>query len=112
MSITSDLLRGNTDTVILALLERGDSYGYEINKSIAQNSGGQFVLKEATLYCAFKRLEEAGYIASYWGGSGPGARRRYYAITPSGREACYRLLSEWRETKEIMDKLLETEGTP
>ena len=38
-----------------------------------------------------------------------GARRRYYAITPQGREACSRLLAEWEETKEIMDKLLEVE---
>ena len=65
---------------------------------------------EATLYTAFKRLEELGYIASYWGSSGAGARRRYYTITAAGRDACFRLLGEWRETKEIMDKLLETEG--
>ncbi len=112
MSIAGDLIRGHTDAIILARLLQGDSYGYEINKVISTLSSGRFELKEATLYTAFKRLEELGHIASYWGGSGPGARRRYYAITPSGREACYRLLSEWRETKEIMDKLLETEGTP
>ncbi len=110
MSIAGDLIRGHTDAVILARLLQGDSYGYEINKVISTLSSGRFELKEATLYTAFKRLEELGHIASYWGGSGPGARRRYYTITPSGREACYRLLSEWRETKEIMDKLLETEG--
>ena len=47
---------------------------------------------------------------SYWGDSGAGARRRYYTITAAGKEACFRLLGEWRETKEIMDKLLEVEG--
>ena len=73
-------------------------------------SSGRFELKEATLYTAFRRLEESGYITSYWGDSGAGARRRYYAITPEGRDACYRLQHEWLETKEIMDKLLETEG--
>ena len=56
-----------------------------------------------------ERLEELGYIASYWGDSGAGARRRYYTITSAGREACHRLLGEWQETKEIMDKLLEVE---
>ena len=56
-----------------------------------------------------KHLEELGYIASYWGDSGAGARRRYYTITSAGREACHRLLREWQETKEIMDKLLEVE---
>lgn len=109
MSIAGDLIRGHTDAIILARLMQSDSYGYEINKVISTLSDGRFELKEATLYTAFKRLEEAGYIASYWGSSGAGARRRYYTITPAGREASHRLLGEWRETKLIMDQLLETE---
>lgn len=107
MSIAGDLIRGHTDAIILARLMQSDSYGYEINKTISTLSGGRFELKEATLYTAFRRLEELGYIASYWGDSGAGARRRYYTITPSGKEASYRLIREWEETKEIMDKLLE-----
>ena len=111
MSIAGDLIRGHTDAVILARLLLGDSYGYEINKIILTLSDGRFELKEATLYTAFRRLEEQGFITSYWGDSGSGARRRYYAITPSGREACDRLLQEWEQTKQIMDKLLCTEET-
>ncbi|MBQ9167076.1 MAG: helix-turn-helix transcriptional regulator [Oscillospiraceae bacterium] len=107
MSIAGDLIRGHTDAIILARLLQADSYGYEINKIISTLSAGRFELKEATLYTAFKRLEESGCIASYWGDSGAGARRRYYTITPAGREASHRLLLEWKETKEIMDKLLE-----
>lgn len=110
MSIAGDLIRGHTDAIILARLMQGDSYGYEINKTISTLSHGRFELKEATLYTAFRRLEELGCITSYWGGSGAGARRRYYTITPSGREACDRLLAEWGETKLIMDQLLNTEG--
>ncbi len=109
MSIAGDLIRGHTDAIILARLLRSDSYGYEINKTISLLSSGRFELKEATLYTAFKRLEENGYIASYWGNSGAGARRRYYTITPSGREACRKLLQEWEETKEIMNNLLTAE---
>lgn len=109
MSIAGDLIRGHTDAIILARLMRSDSYGYEINKIISTLSSGRFELKEATLYTAFKRLEEAGCIASYWGDSGAGARRRYYTITPAGRETCHQLLGEWEETKEIMDKLLKLE---
>ncbi|MBE6979539.1 MAG: helix-turn-helix transcriptional regulator [Ruminococcaceae bacterium] len=109
MSIAGDLIRGHTDAIILARLLKSDSYGYEINKVISTLSSGRFELKEATLYTAFKRLEELGYIASYWGSSGAGARRRYYTITPAGREACHRLMQEWEETKEIMDKLLTEE---
>lgn len=111
MSIAGDLIRGHTDAIILARLVQSDSYGYEINKVISTLSGGRFELKEATLYTAFRRLEESGYITSYWGDSGVGARRRYYAITPAGREASYNLLLEWRETREIMDKLLERQGS-
>ncbi len=109
MSIAGDLIRGHTDAIILARLLRGDSYGYEINKVVSTITSGRFELKEATLYTAFKRLEELGYIASYWGSSGAGARRRYYTITASGRDAWRRLLAEWQETREIMDKLLELE---
>ena len=106
MSIAGDLIRGHTDAIILARLLRSDSYGYEINKVISTLSCGRFELKEATLYTAFKRLEDAGFIASYWGSSGAGARRRYYTITPEGKDACHRLVQEWEETKEIMDQLL------
>lgn len=110
MSIAGDLIRGHTDAIILARLLRGDSYGYEINKMISTLSSGRFELKEATLYTAFKRLEELGCIVSYWGDSGAGARRRYYTITAIGKETCCKLLSEWKETKDIMEKLLDTEG--
>ena len=60
MSIAGDLIRGHTDAIILARLMKGDSYGYEINKVISTLSSGRFELKEATLYTAFKRLEELG----------------------------------------------------
>ena len=110
MSIAGDLIRGHTDAIILARLLQADSYGYEINKIISTLSAGRFELKEATLYTAFKRLEDQSFIASYWGSSGAGARRRYYTITPAGREASHRLMLEWLETKEIMDNLLIQEG--
>lgn len=107
MSIGSDLIRGHTDTIILARLIQKDSYGYEINKTIAQSSGGRYELKEATLYTAFKRLEDGGLISSYWGDQSTGARRKYYAITPLGVQAYHRLRAEWEEAREILDRLLE-----
>lgn len=112
MTMEGDLIRGHTDAIILSRLLRSDSYGYEINKTISTLSSGRFELKEATLYTAFKRLEEAGFIVSYWGDSAAGARRKYYTITPAGREAARQMLQQWRENKEIMDKLLETEEIP
>ena len=109
MSIASDLIRGHTDTIILARLMGGDNYGYEINKSIQQKTGGRYELKEATLYTAFRRLEEAGCIASYWGDEQTGARRRYYRITDTGREAYNNLIADWKSAKILIDKLIESE---
>ena len=67
MAIAADLIRGHTDTIILAQLTHGDSYGYNINRVIQRITGGQYELKEATLYTAFRRLEQSGLIVSYWG---------------------------------------------
>jgi len=86
-----------------------DNYGYEINKSIQLKTGGNYELKEATLYTAFRRLEQAGCITSYWGDEQTGARRRYYRITETGRETYSKLINEWKSAKEMIDKLIETE---
>ena len=110
MSIGADLIRGHTDGIILALLREKDSYGYEINKTIAETSGGRYELKEATLYTAFKRLEDAGLIRSYWGDQGSGARRKYYAITTQGLLTQRQMQKDWEEAREIIDKLLERGG--
>ena len=110
MSIASDLIRGHTDTIILARLLDGDNYGYEINKSIQQRTGGLYELKEATLYTAFRRLEQAGCITSYWGDELTGARRRYYRITDTGRAMYDCLIDEWLTAKNVIDKLIESEG--
>jgi len=106
LSITSDIIRGHTETIILAHLMHGDSYGYEINKTIKEKTNNQYELKEATLYCAFKRLEELGLIASYWGDETTGARRKYYKITEEGKSFYKRSKEDWEVTKKIIDKLL------
>lgn len=107
MSIASDMIRGHTDTIILAQLLRGDSYGYQINRVIEQKTAGEYELKEATLYTAFRRLEQLGCIRSYWGDERIGARRRYYSITPSGVELYRTRVGEWERTKIVIDQLIE-----
>lgn len=106
MPITAELIRGHTETIILAHLLHRDSYGYEINKSIQDRSEGRYELKEATLYGAFRRLEEGGSIQSYWGDELTGARRRYYRVTPEGRRSFQRSRDEWLETRQLIDLLL------
>lgn len=106
MSITSDIIRGHTETIILANLSEKDSYGYEINKAIQQKTNNQYELKEATLYSAFRRLEQSAMITSYWGDETTGARRRYYSITKLGLLALEQNKVDWNEAKELIDKLI------
>ena len=110
MSITADLIRGHTDTIILAKLMERDSYGYEINKAVYNASNQLYELKEATLYTAFKRLEDAGCISSYWSDQSTGARRKYYTITELGKQTYKQKIDEWLEAKRLLDTLLHTEG--
>ena len=104
---SADLLRGHTDTVVLSVLLKGDSYGYEIHKSIIEKLGGEYELKEATLYSSYKRLESDGYISSYWGDETLGSRRKYYSITDSGEELFRQNKADWVKTQTILNKLLE-----
>ena len=107
MSITSDILRGHTEAIILSHLLDHDSYGYQINKDIIKKTDGKYELKEATLYSAFRRLEQAGFINTDWGDENVGARRRYYAVTGKGREAYESYKRDWEEAKQVIDKLLK-----
>lgn len=106
MSIASDLIRGHTETIILAQLMNSDSYGYKINRAIQEKTEELYELKEATLYTAFRRLEESGFINSYWGDETSGARRRYYTITPLGRREYLRQKNEWENAKYLIDILI------
>ena len=104
--LSSDLLRGHTDTIILHLLEGGDKYGYEITKLVFNDSEQLYELKEATMYSSLKRLELDGHITSYWGSETRGGRRKYYHITTSGRELYQNNKHNWDYAKQILDKLL------
>ena len=110
MALSADLLRGYTDTIILRQLSHGDSYGYRISRQVSLISRGGLEMKEATLYTAFRRLETAGLIRSYWGNENTGARRRYYALTPEGREKLDQDCAAWEETKTMMDLLLKEDA--
>src|SRR5690625_3490125 len=104
--LSSDLLRGHADTMILKLLLSGDKYGYEISKLIVKNSGNEYELKEATMYSSLKRLEKEGCIQSYWGDATQGGRRKYYTITPIGKDAYVQNKKNWEQAKIILERLL------
>lgn len=106
MELFGDLLRGHTDSIILSILEKEDSYGYEINSTISKISDGKMLLTEATLYQAFRRIEKAGYITSYWRDGLNQTKRRYYSITDLGKKVLKEKQEEWVEIKKIIDKFL------
>jgi DNA-binding PadR family transcriptional regulator len=106
-TISTDLIRGHTGTIILNVLRQGDSYGYEVYKKIIQLSSHQYELKEATLYTAFRRLEQDGYILSYWGDETQGGRRKYYRITDKGKELYKQSIKDWDFAKRILDQLVK-----
>jgi PadR family transcriptional regulator PadR len=105
--ISSDIIRGHLDAIILRLILEKDRYGYEISKEIEARTSGDFKIKEATLYAVFQRLEKKDLIESYLGSVSFGGQRRYYTITSLGRAYLGEELKEWRKTKEIIDILLE-----
>ena len=104
---SADLLRGHTDTVVLSVLLKGDNYGYEIHRTILDKLGGEYELKEATLYSSYKRLEAGGYVKSFWGDETLGSRRKYYSITELGKELYRQNKTDWVNTQAILEKLLE-----
>jgi len=104
--ISSDLLRGHTDTMILRLLCEADRYGYEIVKLIAELSGGEYELKEATMYSSVRRLEADGDIEWYWGDETQGGRRKYFRITEKGKATYASNKSNWEYAKRVLDNLL------
>jgi PadR family transcriptional regulator PadR len=105
--ISSDLIRGNIDTIILRVLYDGDNYGYEIIKTISKKSEGKYELKEPSLYTSLKRLESQKLIESYWGDESQGGRRKYYRITELGKETYERSLEAWKVAKDLIDRLIE-----
>ncbi|WP_440114198.1 PadR family transcriptional regulator [Paenibacillus sp. QZ-Y1] len=102
--ISSDVIRGYNDTLILYMLLQGESYGYEISKNIRQLTEEKYVMKETTLYSAFTRLEKNGYIESFYQDeSSLGKRRTYYRITPPGLDYYREKCEEWKVTQEVVN---------
>lgn len=104
--LTSDLLRGHTDTIILKFLSSGDKYGYQITKLVYDLSDRNYELKEATMYSSLKRLENDNHIVSYWGDESHGGRRKYYRITTKGQNQYEANKQNWDYAKQILEKLL------
>ncbi len=109
--ISSDVIRGYNDIIILYLLLNDPSYGYEISKQIRSLSEDKYIIKETTLYSAFTRMEKNGFIESFVDQDLAGGKKRtYYRITPAGREYYRAKCEEWTLTKEVIEKFIVGEG--
>lgn len=104
--ISSDVIRGYNDLIILSLLNKSDSYGYLISNEIEKISDGNYIIKETTLYSAFTRLEKNGYIVSYAGQETNGRARTYYSITDMGKAYFLEKCNEWDIMKITIDKFI------
>ena len=108
-NISSDVIRGYNDTIILYLLLEQPSYGYEISKQIKNLSAETYIIKETTLYSAFTRMEKNGYIESFSSDENGGKRRTYYRITEDCRIYYKEKCEEWQLTKEVIEKFVREE---
>ncbi|MDO5155739.1 MAG: PadR family transcriptional regulator [Eubacteriales bacterium] len=109
-NISSDVIRGYNDTIILFLLMEKPSYGYEISKQIRMLSDEKYIIKETTLYSAFTRMEKNGYVESFSDQDATGGKKRtYYRITDVGREYYKEKCAEWELTKEVVELFIMKE---
>jgi PadR family transcriptional regulator PadR len=107
MNISSDVIRGYNDTMILYLLLQKPSYGYEISRQIKLMTDEKYIIKETTLYSAFTRMEKNGYIESFFSDENTGKRRTYYRITDSGRQYYKSKCAEWNLTKDVIEHFID-----
>ena len=104
--LTGKIVKKSMSAVVLSC--GGVGYYAQCPASVAGALPG--VGKEATLYTAFRRLEDGRYITSYWGDEAVGARRKYYKITEKGRELYRQARAEWDASVRILNALLEGEA--
>ena len=95
MGYKRELLKGNTETLLLSLLRQQPMYGYQIIRELDKKSQGYFRFKEGTLYPALHRLEVSGLARAKWKRLPTGQDRRYYHITDKGLCVLNEKIAEW-----------------
>jgi len=102
LNVSKDLVAASATPLVLAILGEGDSYGYAILKRVGELSGGELQWTDGMLYPVLHRLERNGYVESRWGESESGRRRKYYRLTPRGRDQ----LASQRRQWQLVDSML------
>jgi PadR family transcriptional regulator PadR len=105
---TQQMRKGSTKLAILQLVSEQERYGYEIVAELKLRTKGALALAEGNIYPALHALEEEGFITSYWREVEHGVPpRKYYRLTPRGKELHARLVEEWRDYAGAIARLLK-----
>ena len=91
-----EMLKGTLDMMILGTLLTGAAHGHTIAKIIERGSEDVLQVEQGSLYPALYRLEDRGWISSYWGASENNRRAKFYRLTAAGRRQLQREAKRWR----------------
>ena len=104
--IQGDLLQGTLDVLILKTIAIGPAHGHAIAHAIERQSDEVLQVEHGSLYPALHRLEDRGWIASFWGTSENNRRARYYRLTPAGRRQLAEQTNRWDEIVRAINRIL------
>jgi PadR family transcriptional regulator, regulatory protein PadR len=93
--ISKELVGASAIPIILSILDKNESYGYEIMQSVKELSNNRIEWKEGSLYPVLHKLEKNGLIKSLWKMAENGRHRKYYAINKKGRKALQDEIDNW-----------------
>ena len=100
------MLQGTLDLLVLRTLAVGPAHGHSIAHAIERESDEVLQVEHGSLYPALHRLEDRGWITSFWGTSENNRRARYYRLTPAGRRQLAAQTSRWQELVRAIDRVL------
>ncbi|MGA3032899.1 MAG: PadR family transcriptional regulator [Terracidiphilus sp.] len=102
----TNLLQGTLDLLVLRALGTGELHGLGISRRIEQITQGTFLVKPGSLFPALHRMEEAGWLSSFWGDSENNRRARFYRLTKAGRGQLAVETEQWKTIVLAMTKAL------
>lgn len=100
----TQLLRGVLDLCLLAVMDEGPAYGYEMTKRL--RARGLSIVGEGSIYPLLARLEREGLVETYRAASNAGPPRKYYRPSRAGRRALAHGVAEWRSARDALDAVL------
>ena len=100
------MLLGTLDMLILRTLITGPAHGHTIAHAIERTSEDILQVEQGSLYPALHRLEERGWVASYWGTSENNRKAKYYKLTAAGRKQLAVETGRWRQLVKAIGRIL------